>query len=92
MHKRLRRARQRGVEAEQIDVLAVYERDGWRCQLCTKLVDRTQTVPRPKAPTIDHIVPVSLGGGHLMVNVQCAHFICNVRKGNRGTDQLRLLG
>jgi len=33
--------------------------------------------------SLDHIVPVSLGGMHSMANVQCAHLFCNLSKNNR---------
>ena len=32
--------------------------------------------------TLDHIVPLALGGLHRQENVQLAHFICNTIKGN----------
>ena len=34
----------------------------------------------PMSPTIDHIIPMSKGGGHTWDNVQIAHAICNSRK------------
>jgi 5-methylcytosine-specific restriction endonuclease McrA len=44
-------------------------------------------------PSLDHIVPVSLGGTHTWANVQLAHLRCNVSKGNRpANEQLRLVG
>lgn len=58
----------------------VFERDGWVCRLCRKPVKRDALVPHPKAPTLDHILPLALGGLHDYANVQCAHFICNSRK------------
>lgn len=43
--------------------------------------------------TIDHIIPMSLGGGHTYLNTQAAHMICNSRKSNIGHgDQLALIG
>ena len=68
----------------------VYERDGWKCQLCGKALKRDAVVPHPKAPTLDHIIPLSKGGTHEYANVQAAHFICNSIKSDGGTDQLRL--
>lgn len=71
----------------------IYERDGWRCQICHKAVNRKAVVPHPKAPTIDHIIPLAGGGTHEPSNVQLAHFMCNAIKGDRyGGDQLRLIG
>lgn len=53
-----------------------------------------RVVPHPKAPTIDHVVPLDLGGDDKRANVQLAHFICNSRKSNRlnGPVQLALVG
>jgi len=51
-----------------------------------------QVVPHPKAPTVDHIVPVSEGGDDTRANVQLAHFVCNSVKGARGSQQLALIG
>ena len=77
-----RRARLRGLPAERVDRLAVYERDGWCCQLCGLSVDRNAAVPQPLAPTLDHIIPIAKGGPHTYTNVQLAHFACNSRKGD----------
>lgn len=52
----------------------------------------TKAVPHPKAPTIDHIVPLADGGDDVRSNVQLAHFICNSMKGTGGTQQLMLVG
>lgn len=69
------------------------ERDNKRCQLCHEPVAWTRSVPDSRAPTVDHIIPRSLGGGDELANLQLAHLVCNVRKGNgsRGS-QLRCLG
>lgn len=88
-----KRARYYGVQYEPIDRLKVYERDGWRCGLCHKPVRRAVSAPHPLSPSLDHIVPISAGGDHLYANVQCAHFLCNSAKGDRGTpQQLALVG
>lgn len=71
----------------------IFERDGWKCRLCDRKVDRDAVTPSPLAPTLDHVVPLSEGGTHEPANVQCAHFICNSRKGVRGVaEQLALIG
>lgn len=73
--------------------VALHERDGWRCRLCGDRLARTRQVPHPKAPTVDHIVPRSLGGSDNAANLQSAHFRCNALKSNTGAgDQLALLG
>lgn len=61
----------------------VFERDGWACQLCGEAIDRDAAVPDPLAATLDHIVPLVLGGDHSYANVQAAHFGCNSAKGGR---------
>jgi 5-methylcytosine-specific restriction endonuclease McrA len=40
-------------------------------------VKRDKVVPHPKAPVLDHILPLAQGGTHEPTNVQCAHFMCN---------------
>jgi 5-methylcytosine-specific restriction endonuclease McrA len=89
-----RRARERAAIVERFTPLQVFERDGWRCQLCCRPVDRAAAVPDPDAPTLDHVIPLSAGGEHTRANTQCAHFLCNARKGAGvlRPEQLRLLG
>jgi 5-methylcytosine-specific restriction endonuclease McrA len=75
----------------------VLQRDNYVCQICFRrcldkfLTDATTGSPLPLSPTIDHIVPLSLGiKGHTWDNVQCACFECNVRKGARAHAPARL--
>ena len=85
----------------------IYSRDGCTCKLCGKKMrmDKADTVsngnPHPFAPTVDHVIPVSiareLGWTKLETNaennLQAAHFVCNVKKGNKAAnDQLLLFG
>jgi 5-methylcytosine-specific restriction endonuclease McrA len=87
------RAKRWGVAYETIIRVKVFERDGWRCQLCRKAVNRNLSYPNPMSASLDHIVPISLGGSHLYLNVQCAHLRCNLAKGSTGNgDQLALIG
>ena len=37
----------------------------------------------PLYPTMDHIIPISKGGGHTWENVQVAHRVCNLNKSNK---------
>jgi 5-methylcytosine-specific restriction endonuclease McrA len=78
---------------EHVDVTELANRDGWRCHLCGKKVSRTAKWPNRKAPTVDHIIPVSLGGEHSYRNTALAHWGCNVDKqAEPRNEQLRLVG
>ncbi len=90
--RRRRKARQRGAVSEPYTLAQIAERDGWRCGLCRKLVAMDKPIPHPKAPTIDHVVPLSRGGDDTRANVQLAHFLCNSIKGAGGSQQLALFG
>ena len=92
-NKERRRAMKRDAYVADVNRRAIFERDGWRCQLCRKRVDAKQTAPHPRAPTIDHIIPLACGGTHEPANCQTACFACNCIKSHTGTgDQLRLIG
>lgn len=90
--KRRRRAAKRGGLSEPYTLAEIAARDRSRCALCGGRVAMQQVVPHPKAPTIDHVVPVSEGGDDTRANVQLAHFRCNSVKGARGSQQLALIG
>lgn len=60
-------------------------RDGWRCHICGRKVRRDEA-------SIDHLVPLSHGGEHSLLNVALAHVRCNGIRSDRGQAQLRLLG
>lgn len=87
------RARRYGVEYEPVNVIKVFERDGWRCQICGRRTPKKLRgrVDCKTAPELDHRVPLSRGGGHTYDNVQCACRDCNGKKSaNRCTGQLPL--
>lgn len=76
-HTAKRKARIRGAKiVERIDRHAIYDRDGGRCHLCGELAPREDF-------TLDHLIPVVLGGNHTQDNVKVAHGVCNSRKGAR---------
>ena len=59
---------------------ALFARDDWRCQYCGsggKL-------------TLDHVVPRSRGGDSVWENVVTSCAPCNLRKGNRLVDEVRM--
>lgn len=73
---------------------AVYERDGWKCQLCGKRVGKSYGPSHQRSATLDHIVPRSQGGPDAPSNLQLAHRICNSLKRDqvwRDGEQLMLL-
>jgi hypothetical protein len=75
--------------------IEIFIRDGWKCKICKKKVNKKAKVPNPKAPTIDHIIPLSCGGTHEKKNVQLACFKCNCTKSNgtiKGGEQLLMFG
>lgn len=85
-HVQKRRTRLRGNDYEPFDRLEIFERDHWICGLCDEAIDPALACPDPGSVSLDHIVPVSLGGPHVRDNVQAAHLGCNVLKGNRVLD------
>jgi len=69
-----------------ITLQKVIQRDSGICQICGKPIDKTSFNGKGCGalyPTIDHIIPLSKGGGHTWNNVQLAHLICNSTKGDR---------
>ena len=53
------------------------------CQICMNPIDTRIKYPNQLSFSIDHIKPRSLGGSHAFYNLQAAHLICNLRKGEQ---------
>jgi 5-methylcytosine-specific restriction endonuclease McrA len=72
---------------EDVDILAVFNRDGYVCQICGIDCPPDLKWPERNAPTLDHIIPLAWGvfrgGFHSYANCQTACFECNARKGAR---------
>ena len=68
---------------ERLAPIEIFERDGWTCGLCGDAIDPWRRWPDALSASLDHILPVSLGGAHERSNVQAAHLSCNARKGAR---------
>lgn len=66
---------------DDIDPVMLFERDEWTCHLCLHPIDRHRRCPDPLAATMDHLLPLSLGGQHTWENTAAAHAICNFNKG-----------
>lgn len=86
------RAKKYGVLFERFSKVDVFDRDGYVCGICDDPVDRSLKYPDPMSVSLDHVVPLSRGGGHLFENSQCSHLICNIRKGARVGESRVLAG
>ena len=70
-----------GARTWTITSAVVFDMAGWRCQICETETPRELTGSHsPNAPELDHIIPLSKGGGHTWDNVQCACRQCNSKK------------
>ena len=78
-----RYARTRGASnAELFTLDEIYERDEAICHLCDDWVDRADA-------SMDHVIPVSLGGSHARANVKLAHIPCNSSRKQMPVDEWR---
>lgn len=69
----------------------VFDKDGWRCHVCSKKTSKVFSVRDPRSATVDHHpIPLSKGGDHDWHNVRCCCFECNSLKGAKWDGQ-RLL-
>lgn len=65
----------------RVDVL---ERDGWRCQLCGKPIDRNARPRSPMSASVDHIVELQHGGDWWdPANLRASHLVCNQRRNGK---------
>jgi 5-methylcytosine-specific restriction endonuclease McrA len=86
------KAKKRSLTIESVNPFKVFERDGWRCHLCgCKTPKEKRGTYHPKAPELDHIVPLSKGGEHSYRNTACACRACNAAKSDRIIGQPSLL-
>jgi hypothetical protein len=76
-------ARQGALSSPRISVEIIAKRDSYICHLCNQLVDMDIKRTDKLGATIDHVLPISKGGLDTMENVALAHWICNIRKGNK---------
>lgn len=84
-----------GETVDRYNPIDIAERDGWRCSLCDKPIDRDAHYTDPQSLSIDHVIPLSKGGTDTLDNLRAAHMGCNAAKGNRplpNGEQLRLVG
>jgi 5-methylcytosine-specific restriction endonuclease McrA len=60
----------------------IYFASNGRCGICGEIIDLQFKYPNEMSLSLDHIIPVSLGGSHAATNLQAAHLGCNTRRGN----------
>jgi len=82
----------RGVDADCIDPIAVFDSYDWKCAYC-----RCDT-PRDKrgssdddAPELDHVAPIAKGGQHTYANTQLLCRACNAAKSDLVIQRLSLV-
>ena len=52
-------------------------RDGNRCGICSQRIDMRREWPHPRSASVDHLVPVSVGGSDELANLRLVHLSCN---------------
>lgn len=79
---RFGRRAQRDVRVPQRRRQKILNRDGWQCYLCDRAINREMSWPHPLSGTVDHVVPVMMGGKNDPANLRAAHWQCNKDKGD----------
>jgi len=79
--KHKKRAAKYGCYYEYVDPRKVYERDKHRCVSCGCKVVMSK-VYQPNQASLDHIIPMSMGGSHTYTNTQTMCVSCNSSKGS----------
>ena len=75
--------RQKIMNPIRVSADALIQRDGNVCHICLTEIDLMLARNSRFGATIDHVVPVSKGGADTLDNMRLAHWICNIKKGNR---------
>lgn len=89
-----RAARRRKESAQLFDPFEVFWRDGWKCKSCgVSTPERLRGTKHDRAPELDHIVPLSMGGEHTKQNTQLLCKKCNrLKSSGKLFDQTLLFG
>ena len=78
------RARHAGVPYAPVKKADVIAKHGRKCHICGKRIGLDEIL------TLDHVVPLALGGWHDLTNLRPAHFLCNSLKSAKYSGQLML--
>lgn len=85
-----RKNQRRRAAGDPISLSEVVAARGQHCHICQRKIDLNRSGRDLMGPTIDHILPVSMGGTNDLANLNIAHRVCNMRRGNRGPAQMIL--
>lgn len=73
-----------------LKVSAQVKAEEYLCWLCGKPIDKSLPRRQPQSFTVDHVVPLLLGGPELdRSNLRAAHMSCNSARSNRLRAALR---
>ena len=86
-----KRSRRRNVVTEKVTLNSLKQKAAGKCGICLESLDFSLIFPNPFSISIDHIIPLSLGGNHTEDNLQLAHLQCNTRKGASITEYSNLV-
>ena len=88
-----RKRRGQSCITDDVPDVAIYQRDGWRCGICRRVIRRDLAWPHPRSASLDHLIPLSQAGDDTAANKRASHLACNIRRSNRGgNEQLALWG
>lgn len=69
---------------ERVPPSTVFKRDGFQCKRCLMELDPAlRGTHHHRAPEIDHVIPLALGGPHTLDNLQVLCRSCNIDKGQK---------
>lgn len=71
---------------------AILRKTATICALCGMPLDKSLKYPNPMSISIDHIIPVALGGRSTLDNLQATHLVCNKQKGKKITSKNKAIG
>jgi 5-methylcytosine-specific restriction endonuclease McrA len=60
----------------------LFERQGGICPICQNTIKWHAGI-QAERPTLDHIIPKSMGGTYAMGNLRLVHWLCNNQRGNQ---------
>ena len=88
LYKQNRKIQIREAYVEPVNLWDLYNRDYGICSICGLPVPDSSEPSNIWAATVDHIVPLSLGGEHSTMNCQLSHRICNCLKGQENDTEI----